>query len=69
MLEISPQTQLKLAHSKHALEAEFEDAAPAEIAHEIEDEARRLLAGARFEDYIPVLVHRFAREHLLERAA
>ena len=66
---MSPHTRLMLVHSKHAFEQEFEQASPAEIAHEIATEATRLLSGARFEDYIPVLVHRFAREHLLDRAA
>ena len=69
MLGVSPETQLKLVHSKQALEHEFTDASPAEISREIEAETRRLLSGARFEDYIPVLAHRFAREHLLDRAA
>jgi hypothetical protein len=69
MIRMSPDTQLKLAHSRHALEREFEDTAPGVVAHEVEAEARRLLAGARFDNYIPVLVHRFAREHLRGRAA
>lgn len=69
MLQMSPQTELRLIHSRQALEHEFEQAAPGEIAHEIAVESQRLLSAARFDDYIPVLVHRFAREHLLERAA
>ena len=69
MLRMSPQTERKLVHSKQALEHEFENVAPGEIAHEIAVESQRLLSGARFDDYIPVLVHRFAREHLLDRAA
>ena len=69
MLRMSPHTELRLIHSKRALEHEFENAAPGEIAHEIAVESQRLLSGARFDDYIPVLFHRFAREHLLERVA
>ena len=62
-------TTLRIKSPRGALEAEFEQASPAEVVREIGDEAQRLLAGARLEDYIPVLVRRFAREHLLGRAA
>lgn len=38
------------------------------IAHDVDSDARELMAGARFNDFVPVLVHRAVRERLRSRA-
>lgn len=62
-------TQLKLEHSTEALLREFSQLPGEEVVHEIETVTESLLVGARFDDYIPVLAHRFARDHLRDRPA
>ena len=60
-------TKTKLQHSKEALAAEFEHVPPEDIARRLEEIAHWLLEAARFDDYIPVLAHRYAREELRQR--
>jgi len=69
VLTMKATTQKKLAHNIDLLTHEFGTVPPAEVTHEVESVAEALLTGAHFDDYIPVLTHRFAREHLRERLA
>jgi hypothetical protein len=57
-------TKLKIEHAARALAAEFEAVPCAVIAAEVEATAIRLLEHARFDDYIPILAHRYVRERL-----
>jgi hypothetical protein len=57
-------TEVKLEHSKRALMAEFRGVAPDEIAHRVDEIAHALLESAQFDDYVPVLTHRYTREDL-----
>ncbi len=69
MLRMSPQQELKLAHMKQLLDDEFDATPASRIAYDVEAETKRLLPEAHFDDYIPILVYRSVREHLLDEAA
>ena len=60
---------MKLAHATSQLAREFRSVPQGEVAREVEETAEHLLEHAHFDDYIPMLAHRFAREHLRERVA
>jgi hypothetical protein len=49
------------------LQAEFPDVGLETIQGDVETRARELLTGARFDDFVPVLVHRAVRESLRTR--
>ena len=59
--------QAKVEHSTRALLREFTYLPRGEVVREIEAVTQRLLTGARFDDYIPLLAHRFARDRLRDR--
>ena len=59
-------TKSKLEFSARILAREFEAVPRGVIAAEIEATAARLLENARFDEYIPVLTHRYVRERLQE---
>ncbi len=67
MLQLHEGTRRKLERLPEVLKAEFPDETPGNVELEVSTIARDMLADARIEDFVPVLVHRFAREHLLER--
>jgi hypothetical protein len=60
-------TRSKIEHATKTLALEFKGAPQSIIAAEVEATATRLLEHARFDDYIPVLVHRYVRERLRNR--
>jgi len=60
-------TRSKIEHATKTLALEFEDTPRAAIAAAVEAVARRLLEHARFDDYVPVLAHRYVREALRDR--
>jgi hypothetical protein len=65
---VRPDTRRKLDHVPGLLEDEF-PGLPHEAAVEaVETISSDLLARATIEDFVPVLVHRFARERILDRA-
>ena len=64
MLALRSATEAKLEFGAKALVKEFAHLAREVVVCEVESETRRLLEDARFDDYIPLLVYRFAREHL-----
>ena len=53
-----------LARVPTDLEVEFPCVPPEAIALEVDLEARELVAMARFNDFVPLLVHRAVRERL-----
>jgi len=67
-LTLKPETQRKLERLPLVLHDEFPEAATVDVERSVERIARDLLGSARIEDFIPVLVHRYARENLLDRA-
>ena len=67
MLTMSAETDAGLDYVRRVLAREFQTLSHAEIVDETEAIAARLLATARFDDYIPLLVHRFARDRLRKR--
>ena len=69
MLALRPVTQAKLEHGARALVREFADLPREVVVYEVESVTRRLLEHARFDDYIPLLVYRFARERLCDHHA
>jgi hypothetical protein len=65
-LEIHPDTRRKLERLPQMLADEFPALAPETVRLELEAVTHRMVATARIEEFVPVLVHRFARESLLE---
>ncbi len=63
------ETQKKLDHVPERLLDEFPDVPLEPVKREVREVARQLLSRARFTDYVPLLVHRFVREALLDRGA
>jgi len=63
-LELSETTQAKLAKIPERLEQEFPDIAPERIRCEIAAVAGGLAQEATIQDFLPVLVDRYTREHL-----
>ncbi len=61
-------TRKKLEHLPGDLQREF-PAVPLQRIHDVVDTlAVELLRAARFDDYVPLLTHRHARERLREEA-
>ena len=68
MRELRPQIQQQLDHGLKSLSAEFEsEVAPDAIERAGRQRLRDFLAGARIDDFIPVLVYRNVRERIIER--
>jgi len=66
MAAVSEATRNKLAHIPAELQREF-PLVPVERIDELVDALSvRLLRAARFDDFVPLLAHRRARERLLE---
>ena len=63
------ETRRKLEHVPDGLEKEFPEEPPNRVEREVDVVSDQLLRGARFPDYVPLLVHRFVRERLLDRGA
>jgi hypothetical protein len=63
-MQLRPATGTKLEHNIGLLIREFEGVTPEEVIEEVEFVAGALLADAHFDDYVPLLAHRFARERL-----
>ena len=69
VLQVSPATRRKLERLPGDLVREFPHV-PAEHVHQVIDRVvDDLLPRARFEDFVPLLVHRHARELLLDEPA
>jgi hypothetical protein len=62
-------TRTKLEHSAKMLAAEFDGVPQAVIAHQVDAAAALLLKTASFDDYIPVLTHRYVRQRLRNGAS
>jgi len=62
------QTRRRLDDAKRLLAREFDWLPGSVVAEEVDAVACALAERARFDDYIPILAHRFARERLLEAA-
>lgn len=60
----SATTRNKLAHAVADLLHEFPDHSEQHVEELIGSVASDLLEAARFDDFVPVLAHRRAREHL-----
>ena len=63
------ETRRKLEHVPDRLENEFPEEPPDRVEREVDVVSDELLRRARFPDYVPLLVHRFVRERLLDRGA
>jgi len=61
-------TRAKLDHLRGDLEREFPAVPFEQISLVVDGLAGELLAAARFEDYVPLLTLRYAREHLHREA-
>jgi hypothetical protein len=64
-LQMNADTQRKLDRLPATLEAEFPDIDAEVVRIEVDTVTREMVANATIEEFLPVLVHRFARDHLL----
>ena len=65
-VQLRPETQAHLARSVDDLTAELHGTVPRETVERTIQETVATLGDARFDDFIPVLAYRFARERLRE---
>ena len=68
-LEMLPETRRKLARVPALLKEEFPDASEADVLRSVATITRDLLSHATIEDFLPVLVHRYTREQMLDGVA
>jgi hypothetical protein len=61
-------TLVKLEHCTKILAAEFSSVPRARIAYEVETHSTRLLETANFDDFVPILTHRYVRDQLRDGA-
>ena len=66
---LSEATRKKLDHIPGELKQEFPHVPVERIDDIVDTLAVRLLVAARFDDFVPLLTHRHARERLLEESA
>jgi hypothetical protein len=66
---LKPATTTKLEHIARLLAEEFEAEPDSLITSEVEATAARLLESARFDDYVPILAHRYVRARLRSGSA
>ena len=66
---VSEATRRKLDHIPGELHREFPQVPVEKIDDIVDTLAVRLLVAARFEDFVPLLTHRHARERLLRESA
>jgi len=69
MLRMKPTTQLRLDHNARSLMREFAHLTGEDVIGEFEQVTQALMAGARFDDYVPILAYRFARDRLRDKPA
>jgi len=65
-MNLKAETKVKLERSVKILAGEFAAVPRPLIASEVEANAARLLESARFDDYVPILAHRYVRDRLRE---
>jgi len=65
-LKMKQETEQKLERVVVLLADEFPYVRPDDVNQKVSVVTRDLVAQARIEDFLPVLVHRYAREQLLE---
>jgi len=65
-LKMTQETEQKLERVALLLKDEFPDTRPGDVTQKVGVVTRNLVAQAKIEDFLPVLVHRYAREQLLE---
>ena len=63
-LQLQEATRHKLDHLPEVLQREFADIASDRVRHEVEAVTGQILAEATIDDFLPVLVYRYARDHL-----
>jgi phage terminase Nu1 subunit (DNA packaging protein) len=66
---VSEATRRKLDHIPGELKREFPQVPVERIDDIVDTLAVRLLVAARFDDFVPLLTHRHARERLLAESA
>ena len=64
MAPLTAEVERRLARLSAELRQEFPHVPPEAIEQDIKQEAAELAARARFNDFVPVLLHRAVRERL-----
>jgi hypothetical protein len=67
MASLTPDVARRLERLPEDLRAEFPSVQLETIRGDVDTHARELLESARFDDFVPVLVHRAVREALRSR--
>lgn len=68
MRELTPEAARRIERLPQDLRHEYPHVPLAQLEHDVEERVRRLIATARFDDFVPLLVRRSVREHLREAA-
>ena len=63
-MELTLSASRRIEQLPHHLHTEFPQVPLSAIEHDVAEHAHKLIAGAHFDDYIPVLVRRAIRERL-----
>ncbi len=69
MVTPRPETRARIDFATKVLVKEFGHVSREQIVGEVETVAEALLRDARFDNYVPILAHRFARDHLQQLQA
>jgi hypothetical protein len=65
-LRVSDETKQKIERVPERLSDEFSDVAPSDVKEEVKEVTEDLLEEAKFEDFVPLLAYRRARENRLD---
>ena len=64
-MELTTRAAKRIDELPGYLQAEFPGAALATIEHDVDESVRRLIAKARFDNYVPLLARKTVRDRLL----
>ena len=64
MASLTADLDRRIERLSRELEAEFPNVPTEAIEQDLAEETRRMIAAARFDDFVPVLVHRAVRGRL-----
>ena len=66
-MHLRPETRSRIDYIGQVLIREFDTIPAAVVLGEVDRATDALLAGAKFDEFVPILAHRFAREQLRNR--
>jgi hypothetical protein len=66
-MNLRPETRVRLEYIGQVLIREFDTVPAVVVLSEVDTATNALVARAKFDEFIPILAHRFAREQLRTR--